>query len=136
MSVAQVNQLKILDMSSGRETASFPTQQDEALSSSSSSSDVDDRPLLEPHGVCADRHGLVFVADRRAHAVRVFDEGCGVDDESRRTGGRSVASYDDERHRVGLPFAVACNQRGQLAIADYVGTVRVFSYFEDIDCDC
>jgi len=98
---------------------------------------MDEQPLQEPHGVCADRHGLIFVADRRAHAVRVFDERCGTIPVPSGSGGnwmmraRSVASYDDERHKVGLPFAVACNHRDQLAVADYVGTVRVFTYFED-----
>ena len=47
-----------------------------------------------------------------------------------------MASYDDDRHKVGLPFTVACNRHGQLAVADYVGTVRVFSYFENNDPDC
>jgi len=142
--VAQVSQLKIFDIATGRETASFPTSSTRPDSSRPSSpfsssrrpSDVDDRPLLEPHGVCADDHGLVFVADRRAHAVRVFDERCGVRGGPRTTAGRSLASYDDERHSVGLPFAVACNKRGQLAVADYVGTVRVFSYFAEADSDC
>jgi len=56
----------------------------------------------------------------------------------KRTAGspRPVASYDDERHRVGLPFAVACNRRGQLAVAEYVGNVRVFSYLADSEADC
>ena len=137
----------MFDISTGRETASFPsssTKPDTRPSSSSSSlssvrpSDVGDEPLLEPHGVCADQHGLVFVADRRARAVRIFDDRCGVQTtagSSKSTAGRSIASYDDERHRVGLPFAVACNQRGQLAVAEYVGTVRVFSYFVDTHSD-
>jgi len=131
----------MFDVATGRETASFPSDARPSSSSSSSSSlrpsDAGDEPLLEPHGVCADHHGLVFVADRRAHSVRVFDERCGVQTaagSSASTSGRSVASYD-ERHRVGLPFAVACNQRGQLAVAEYVGTVRVFSYFADADSD-
>ena len=134
--LAQVNQLKILDMASGRETATFPTSWTKPDECPSSPSDADRRPLLEPHGVCADQHGLVFVADRRAHTVRVFDERCGVQGpagSARSTTGRSLASYDEERHKVGLPFAVACNQRGQLAVADYVGTVRVFNYFADSD---
>ena len=102
----QASQLKIFDMATGRETASFPassTKTDEVPSSSSSSSrrspaDIDEQPLLEPHGVCADRHGLVFVADRRGHAVRVFDERCGsvpepaaAGGEGRTPGQRSVA---------------------------------------------
>jgi len=132
-------------MATGQETASFPsfpTKPDENSPSPPLSADqppdIDEMPLLEPHGVCADQNGLVFVADRRAHAVRVFDERCGVSQGSDPavTPGRSLASYDDERHKVGLPFAVACNQRGQLAIADYVGTVRVFTYFADVDSDC
>ena len=151
----QANQLKIFDPATGLETASFPgaphsTSPDPRPSSSSSSppssrrpsTDVDDQPLVEPHGVCADRRGLVFVADRRAHAVRVFDERCGggfgvqgAADGTAATG-RSLASYDDERHRIGLPFAVACNQRDQLAVVDYVGTVRVYNYFDDKDFDC
>jgi len=135
----QASQLKLLDMATGHETASFPTswtKPDDSPSSPGPSSDADDRPLLEPHGVCADQHGLVFVADRRAHAVRVFDERCGTAGSPATTAGRSLASYDDERHKVGLPFAVACNQRGQLAIADYVGTVRIFSYCVDVESDC
>jgi len=137
--MTQVNQLKMIDMATGRESASFPASSTKPDASSPStsyspSSDADGRPLLEPHGVCADCHGLVFVADRRAHTVRVFDERCGIqstDGGLMKTSGRSLASYDDDRHKVGLPFAVACNQRGQLAIADYVGTVRVFTYFAD-----
>lgn len=100
---------------------------------------ADDQPLLEPHGVCADRHGLLFVADRRAHAVRVFDERCGVPaavgGPSSTAASRSLATFEDDRHKVGLPFSVACNQQGQLAIADYVGTVRVFRYLVDADSD-
>ena len=136
----QACQLKILDMATGHETASFPTSSTKPDDSPSlprpSSSDADNRPLLEPHGVCADRHGLVFVADRRAHAVRVFDERCGTAGSLGTTSARSLASYDDVQHKVGLPFSVACNQRGQLAIADYVGTVRIFSYFADVESDC
>jgi len=138
--VEQMGQLKIVDMETGRESASFPAaaasiKPDEgppSSSSSTSSADVDDQPLREPHGVCADDHGLIFVADRRAHAVRVFDERCGLRSG---TTGRSLASFDNERHGVGRPFAVACNRQGLLAIADYVGTVRVYRYLAETDSD-
>jgi len=174
MTVVQASQLRLVDVSTGRETASFPsssTKPDAARPSSASSSssssvrpsDDDPPPLQEPHGVCADQRGLVFVADRRAHAVRVFHETRGAVQttaaevpttrrldglwprlagvqttagNSSSTSVRSIASYDDERHRVGLPYAVACNQRGQLAVAEYVGTVRVYNYFDDTDSDC
>jgi hypothetical protein len=104
--------LKLFDLTTGAESSTFPA--------AVNSSVPDEQTVLpEPHGVCADEHGLVFVADRRNHAVCLF------------TSQSFLLSYTDQQHKVGVPFAVSCNSHGQIAIADYVGTVRIYTYWNN-----
>lgn len=98
------------------------------VDSASTASRDNQKALSEPHGVCCDSNGLVFVADRREHNVRVLHELLPI-------GSPSLAVYDDANHKVGVPFAISCNSQGMLAIADYVGTIRIYRYIKDDDDD-
>jgi len=74
--------------------------------------------VFQPYGVCTDARGHVIIADRTGRDVVIYDED-----------GALVRGYDDEKNKVGIPFAIAANSTRELmVIAEYSGTVRVYKY--------
>ena len=74
------------------------------------------RPF-QPYGVCTDKLGYIFVADRDDHRVHLLAPD-----------GRFIRYLVSRDHDVWHPMAVAINHEGHLVVTEALGKVKVFRY--------
>ena len=98
--------VKIFDIVSGRRTACYGMP---------GSTHADQ--LLQPHGVCCDVYGNIFVVDHSHHCIHMLS-----------SGGKFLRYVVTRQHGLSHPMAVTINSQGCLVVTEALGKVKVFKY--------
>lgn len=98
--------VKIFDIASGRRTACYGTPGGQHADH-----------LLQPHGICCDVYGNIFVVDHSHHRIHMLS-----------SNGKFLRYVVTRQHGLSHPMAVTINNQGCLVVTEALGKVKAFKY--------